>query len=301
MKFAFYVALMAQSVVASSTGEISAVRLEPLTDWPVQQSKYGCSLQRAFGSTEKPTLIESRRDEPMSGRFDIAITSEEFELGDESFKATLEPNGIEYRPPMPGKERGRDGSIWTYWDHDIREAITQDFSNQDYDGYRERNGLNAFLNQVETLEIDGLFERDISLVTGPIGGLRERLDDCYQKVMIDHGIPVEDAKEDSRPIEFSNRKKVLESLLPTLPEPYIVRLRQKKQINVGFVIFLDANAKPTGCRLTTTPRYSQLEKIGCDRLQKDGRFRFKKGEKARPAMVQAGFLYREDVGFAFTG
>jgi len=301
MNSVLFFALVAHLFGVSQPNEPAKIRLEPLSDWSVKKVRYGCAVQRTFGSNEKPTVLELRRDEPMNGGFDVAITSDEFELVGEPFSATFKPNGLEFSPSLPGKERTNSGSIWTYWAHNISEASSQNFTDEEFDRYLKEDGPEAFRDKIETLEIEGLFGRDLILQTGPISVPRQLLEDCYHQVMIDHGMPLKDAMEDLRPIEFRNRIKVLRSMLPLLPSPLVERLRAKKQVSVNFAIFLDSDAKPTGCRLTSSPRYSGLEQEGCSALVDDGRFRFKRGEEPRPTMVQAGYLYREDIGFAFTG
>jgi len=293
--------LLAQASVTDESSEPKPVQLEPLSNWEIVQKPYGCAVRRSFGAFDKPTTIELRRDEPNSGGFDIAITSAEFDLRDSSFQATLLPDGIEYRPPLPGKERSSTGSIWTVWPHNIQEASKRGITGDEWDRYMAEDGPENFRRRVKTLEIQDLFSEDLVLPIGAISKPRRQLEHCYENVMVANGMPREDAINDSRPVELRNSRKLLRSLLPSLPPVYFERIKQKKQVSVSFAVFLDADAQPTRCRLTTVPRYSQLEKAGCDKLIKNGRYRFKRNEERRPAMIQAGYLYREDIGFITTG
>lgn len=294
-------AFLAQVSVANQSLDETPVTLEPASDWTLEQGKYGCATRRSFGSPEKQTVLEFRLDEPMSGRFDIAITSLEFPLENGPFRATLRPDGVEYTPPLPGRERASSGALWTVWDHDLREASKREITGDEWDRYYKENGPDKFLKRIKTIEIEGLFNRDIVLPIGPVDGLRQQLRDCYDAVMMTHGLTKEDAKEDSRPVEFQNRQQIMLSMLGQLPADILRRISLKKQTHVSFVIFLDKDAEPTGCRLTTVPRYHDLEERGCAKIVSEGRFRFREGEEHRPAMVQAGFLYREDSGLRISG
>lgn len=298
-------AALAQAVIANppTPTEVSPAveQLEALSEWDLYQDQYGCRAQRTFGEDDRPTILEFRRDEPSSGRFDIAITSYAYTVAEGSFSATLLPNGIAYTPPLPGREMTASGQLWIVWDHDIREASSQNFSSKEWDRYLAEDGPEQFRRSVETLEIQNLFDRDIQLPIGPIDILRAQLDECYDSVVMAHGLTADDASDDGRPVEFSNRAAVLRSMIGLLPPALTERVQRQKQIDVNFVIFVDDEAKPVACRLTTIPRYHKLEKEGCQRIIEEGRFRFRKGEVHRPAIVQAGYFYRDDIGFRFTG
>ena len=222
-------------------------------------------------------------------------------MNDGSFQATLQPNGIKYRPPLPGREQTSSGALWTIWDHDIREASTRNISGDEWDRYFAEDGPETFRRSVEALGIKQLFEQDLVLPIGPIDGLRQQLTDCYDEVMMAHGMTREDSIEDRRPVDFRNRSKILKSMLNKLPPVLQDRIREGKQVSVNFVVFLDAKAEPTACRLTTLPRYREFEASVCEKIVNDGRFQFRKKEEPRPAIVQAGYFYRKDIGFSLTG
>ena len=292
---------MTRSMPAPSIEEQSPVTLMPISEWSLQQQEHGCALRRSFGSPDLPTVIEFRRNEPKSGGFDIAISSEEFAMNDGPFVATLLPGGVEYAPPLPGREQEASGALWTVWAHYIGLASRRNFTSEEWDRYRADDGPEKFRRSVESLKITGLFDRDIELVTGAVSEPRQMLTDCYDQVMIAHGMTREDALEDNRPVDFKNRVRILGSMAYLLPQALMARIERGKQVRVNFAVFLNVNAEPTGCRLTTVPRYRELETQGCERIIREGRFEFKTGEDRRPAMVQAGYLFLPDRGFHFTG
>lgn len=294
-------ALLAQSAVGVPAAEPELEQLDALTEWTRVQNENGCAMRRSFGSPDAPTVLEFRRDEPRSGRFDIAITSAAHEMADGSFTATLQPGGVAFSPSLPGREMAASGALWSVWDHDIREASKRDLPSEEWDRYYARNGPDEFRAQIRSLDIEGLFDRDFSLPIGPIDTVREELGDCYDDVMVAHGLSRHDAVDDNRPVRFRNREQILRSMLNLIPQALLQRIRQDRQVLINFVIFLDANAEPTTCRLTTVPRYRELEEKGCEKLTGEGEFEFAKGEERRPAMLQAGFFYREGVGLTTTG
>lgn len=294
-------AMLAQASMTNQVDNSQPIVLEPLSEWILDQGRQSCAVRRSFGAPGKPTVVEFRRDEPMNGGFDIAITSGAFAMADGPFQATLKPGGVAFSPSMVGRERASTGAIWSVWKHDIREASKRDISKEEWDRYYAANGPDAYRKRVETLEVESLFDSDLVLPIGPIDGLRQQLTDCYDAVMMANGLTRDDARENHRPVEFRNRQKIMVSMLPLLPQDIRQRIQERKDVFVEFVVFLDANAEPTSCRLSTVPRYRELEKEGCETIVREGQFRLKKGEEARPAMIDAGYHYREDLGLAITG
>ncbi|WP_336980274.1 hypothetical protein [Altererythrobacter fulvus] len=286
-------AITVVSAVAISPLAVSAqgegqVLLQPLGEWEAQRLDDRCVMRRAFGNPERPTILELRRIDPWDGGFHAAITSGEFEFSRVPFKVAWLPGGRESLIDVPTYANDTSGREWVEFQHGLWDGKLDTLKGAALTTYFRDDGPARFQQSVGTYQITGAFGKTITLQTGPMASVVSGTKLCMEQMLAARGVDPRDMSRDNSRV-VARHVPSKQRIGKFLPEAIATRARPSL---VVFLLYLNANAQPTSCRLSSVPFDERLEAGGCDLLMKYASFDFKAGEQARQTFYNVSIEYR---------
>lgn len=273
----------------ASAEPVNAVRLNPISEWQTERTQDTCTITRTFGDPERPTTLFLRNRDPWDGGFDVGISSQKYALTGTDFRAGWLPNGRFVRRTNAATGSLHDGGAQLLFHHGLWDAKLPEKGSPEYDAYWQRDAQNesvgpiTFKRSVETVLIDGAFERPLLIATGPMDGVIAMRDACIADMLKAMGIdPADENRSDSR-AELTNATRLARYFVGRAPSGLLTAGTANW---VNFLMYLDADAKVTSCRYIDLPHDAAYEAFGCEVLRQRASFRFRKGEAAQPTFYK---------------
>ena len=279
------------------SAQIEAANLRPLNEWDVEVLEDRCVFRRSFGEPDSPTTLELGSIDPWDGGFQTAILTGRYSATEEAFRAGWLPGGrianIERITVLEGEDGAR-GILFPHglWDGAMESRVVDQngpFNVLAVDpDYELDEGPRRFREGIETFLVVGAFDMPLLFATGPMQAIFEQREACMDEVLISQGVdPAENERDDSR-VEMANGRWLTERVIRRAPRE--IR-RQDRPTAITFLLYLDAEAQPSSCRLASLPYDEEYERGGCELLMESAEFEFKKGEAAQPTFYKVFGFY----------
>ena len=257
------------------------MHLTPLDEWQLRYEDDRCAYTRTFGTEGAETYMQLWRLDPWSGAFQMALSSDAFTFADAPVAIAWMPGGEVSRGPVLQRRIDENGREWTVFHNGLWDGAG-DFSR----AYLDNDGPARFKQQLEFVQVAGIFDSELAFDTGPMLSVHDGLNDCMNEILVRHGIdPADEARSDSR-VELKNPQFVVRPLVQNRPEAIA---SQSETDIISFLLFVDEVGRPTSCRLVSFPYDEGYEDFGCESLAERARFKFKRGEAEQPTFYKVSF------------
>jgi hypothetical protein len=255
-------AVAAQFIMPYAAAEAKPVHLAPVTPWNVDYGEKICSLRRAFGSKDKPSLITLDRFGPTDA-FQLTVISNEFKSfrqGDALSLRFGEQKPRRIRSVIPGETQQKTRTLF-FPNMTISETIG------DENGGWTPTVTNAAAAAVKTIVISfGGNERIFN--TGPLDKAFDALRTCTDNLLTTWGLdPKQQASLSKRPGPVSRPNAWLTS--SDYP-PAMFNLG--KQALVNFRLSVSAQGTPSACEIQSSYNDKKFDEVTCAALMRRARF-----------------------------
>ena len=249
------------SVTAAAGAE--PVILAPVSPWNVDWSATTCSLRRAFGSKEDPSVLTIERYGP-TNFFHLSITSNEFKSFQQGQSLQLkfgENKPRRITSVSPGKSGSSGKAILFFASQSLSHPIETD------DDSWDPPVTPAMEAAVKSISV-GYFGRERVFATGPLDKPFAALSKCTDDLVSTWGLdPKQQATLIARPRPSGRPNTWIR------PADYPrAMLTAGKQALVSFRLMVDAVGTPTACEIQRSYNDKKFNEVTCALLIRRARF-----------------------------
>lgn len=264
-----------------------AVELGPLDDWQLARLDDSCLFTREFGTPDEPVTMKLDNIDPWDGGFRVILSGGGIDWTGQEFRAGWVPDGkfvaVE-NPTVVTVDSGKEGVLFH---HALWDEKSFDLSSKEWDAYFANEGPRNFKEAVKGFSLVASNGGIIALHTGPMQDLIERRDDCIDEMLAAKGVDPRDEDRSDHRVEAVNATELALGVVAWLPPS----MNLKERSLIDFLMYVDADGKPTSCRQLVLPLDADYERKVCNFLMESAQFRFKKGEAAQPTFWKLSVRY----------
>jgi hypothetical protein len=257
--FTGLIALLSASALEAAKSTV----LPPITPWNVDWSTTTCSLHRAFGSKDNPSILTIERFGPTTS-FQLSIISDEFKSFQQGDAVQLrfgENPSRRITGVSPGKSGASGKAILFFASQSLAPRIETD--DEDWDP----PVTPATEAAVKSISVS-YYGHERTFVTGPLDKPFEALSKCTDDLVSTWGLdPKQQATLTAHPMPKARPNTwIMSSDYPR------AMLSNGKQALVSFRLAIDASGTPTACEVQRSYNDKKFDEVTCALLLRRARF-----------------------------
>lgn len=259
-----FITAMGSWIGPGSPALAKPVTLAPFVPWNVDYGLKICTLRRAFGTREKPSLLIMNRFGP-GDRFQLTVVSDEFKSFEQGQTLTLrfgEQKPRRIASVIPG-QGGKKTATLFFSNVSLAETIDDDDDDDDW----RPSVTPATEAAVKSITIS-THGRDRIFATGPLDKPLAALRKCTDSLVKTWGLdPEQQARLSKHPEPLSKPGTWLRS--DDYPSEMLF---SGKQAQVNFRLSVDDQGKPTACEVQSSYNDKKFDEVTCTMLMRRARF-----------------------------
>ena len=265
-------ALLACPASAQDDGRL---RLSPASDWLLDYGEASCSLRRAFGDEAQPVVLELQQ---RIGGPEIGLTvfgqSLKGSAGEAAYR--LQPDAAwtaVANPVALTMENGADGVRFA------ASLLAPDVAAQSIRAYAEDPSAREREGAIAALDLDGVFENDLTLETGPLAQAMTAMRACTDDLMQTWNVDSSVLDQISRSAEPIDQPMWVRQIIRNYPSEM---LRRGEEGQVDVMLLVGADGRVDECIVMRSDAHEGLQKAACDDFKRYGRFEPVHGRDGEP-------------------